>query len=82
MSACNGCTRRTVEPNCHNVETCPDWAKEEAKKEERYRKKAEEIMLNDTPVHYDKSSGRYIPGLHPYIKKNTKNSIKREEKTR
>ena len=32
MSACKDCPRRTVEPNCHNVETCPDWAKEVEKR--------------------------------------------------
>jgi hypothetical protein len=80
VSACKDCPRRTVEPNCHNVETCPDWAKEEAKKAERYRKKQDEMMLSETRVHYDKSSGRYIPGLHPYIKKIKTRSIQREEK--
>lgn len=80
MSACNGCTRRTVEPNCHNVNTCPDWAKEEAQKAERYRKKEEEMMLNEKSVHYDKSSGRYIPGLHPYIKKIRTRGVHREVK--
>lgn len=75
MSACHNCPRRTAEPNCHNVETCPDWAIEEAKKRERYRKKKDEILLNDYPVTYDKGSGRYIPGVHPYIKKNKERSI-------
>ena len=75
MSVCHNCTRRCAEPNCHNVETCPDWAREEAAKAERYRKKAEQIMLDDVQIHYDKGSGRYIPGLHPYIKKNKERSV-------
>lgn len=75
MKACLGCKKRSIEPNCHNPEICEEWAKEEAAKAERYKKKAEQIMLNDVQVHYDKGSGRYIPGIHPYIKKNTKRSI-------
>lgn len=23
---CKGCTKRQIEPNCHNVEICPEWA--------------------------------------------------------
>ena len=79
MSVCMGCPRRCAEPNCHNVDTCPDWAKEEAKKAERYRKKQEEMMLTDTRIHYDKGSGRYIPGLHPFIKKIKTRGVKREK---
>ena len=26
-NCCWQCPRRTAVPNCHNVETCPDWAK-------------------------------------------------------
>ena len=78
MSACNGCTRRAV--GCHDIKTCPDWAREQREKEERYRKKAEENMLNEKMVHYDKSSGRYIPGVHPYIKKIKTRGVRREEK--
>lgn len=75
MTACIGCKKRSIEPNCHNPEICEEWAKEEAKKQERYKKKQEEIMLNDTMVHYDKGSGQYIPGVHPYIKKNRRRTI-------
>jgi len=32
-SVCYGCLRR--QPGCHNVETCEDWAKQEAEKERR-----------------------------------------------
>lgn len=75
MSVCFNCPRRTAEPNCHNAETCPEWAKEEAAKAERYRKKKEQIMLDDMMVHYDKGSRRYIPGVHPFIKKKKGKSL-------
>lgn len=69
MGACHNCPWRTVEPNCHNAKTCPDWAKMEAEKAARYRQKADEMMMNGYRVKYDKGTGRYIPGVHPYIDK-------------
>lgn len=24
-SPCKDCTRRCADPNCHNVDTCPEW---------------------------------------------------------
>lgn len=80
MTPCQGCKKRTLEPNCHNPELCELWAEHEAKKKARYKARADAAMLDATRVTYDKGSTRYIPGWHPYIKKGKKEYIVPEEK--
>lgn len=40
MTECMNCPRRTTEPNCHNVETCPEWAAHMAERERVYAQRA------------------------------------------
>lgn len=44
-SPCYGCERR--HPGCHNVETCEDWAKQEAEKERRMAAEQKHRELNN-----------------------------------
>lgn len=72
MSACQNCPRRTVEPNCHNAKTCPDWAKEEAEKEKRYAIRREEVESAMPKAKYIKSKNMYKPGVCAYARESGK----------
>lgn len=80
MTLCQGCDKRTIEPNCHHPDRCEKWAEFETKKQARYKARADMAMLDAVRVSYDKGSTRYIPGWHPYIKKGGKNYVPPEEK--
>lgn len=66
MSGCHGCERRSVEPNCHNTETCEYWAKHMAELERKYAERKLEQDSARKDSRYIKSgngkSGTYIRG--------------------
>ena len=72
---CQGCTRRTVEPNCHNAKTCQAWARHEKKQATRRECENDERILHSRPVRYRKEAGsrgkgQYIVGeVRPTVKK-------------
>ena len=63
---CQGCTRRTVEPNCHNVETCEYWAKHMAEQERKYAERELDQRMRRPDTRYIKNGsqkcGLYIRG--------------------
>lgn len=63
---CQGCTRRTVEPNCHNEQTCEFWARHMAERRKAYSER-EVARKNARPeTRYIKNTiqkgGMYIRG--------------------
>ncbi len=66
MTACMNCPRRTTEPNCHNVETCPEWAAHMAERERVYARRALENAAAPPKSRYNKNGrkgGEYIRGV-------------------
>lgn len=65
---CQGCTKRTVEPNCHNVETCEFWARHMAEREKKYAERELEQLSAAPRSKYrkagNKPGGDYIRGDH------------------
>lgn len=55
MEGCQGCTRRSVEPNCHNVKTCAYWAKHMAEREKEYAKRELEQQASRPSSRYKKN---------------------------
>lgn len=72
---CQGCTRRTVEPNCHNVKTCQAWARHEKGVAALRERENDERILHGRQVRYRKGAGsrgkgQYIVGeVRPTVKK-------------
>ena len=66
MSGCQGCKRRSIEPNCHNVETCEYWARHMAEREKEYADRELRQLSNRDQTKYKKngnrSGGLYIRG--------------------
>ena len=54
------CSRRCAEPNCHNVETCPDWAKFIKEKAEKRAVKIPGLEA----LRYSRARGRELHELH------------------
>ena len=63
---CQGCKRRTIEPNCHNVETCAYWARHMDEQERKYAERELEQKLRRPDTSYVKNANRngglYIRG--------------------
>ena len=66
MDGCQGCKRRSIEPNCHNVETCGYWAQHMAEQERRYAERELDQKLRRPDTKYVKNGsqkgGLYIRG--------------------
>ena len=66
MTACQNCPRRSIEPNCHNVETCPEWAAHMAQREKLYaaRALAQEASRPDNKyIKHGRRGGEYVRGV-------------------
>lgn len=55
MNGCQGCTRRSIEPNCHNVETCEYWARHMAEREKEYSERELRQLSNRAQTRYRKN---------------------------
>ena len=64
MKECNGCPDRTIEPNCHNPDTCPYWAKKEAEKKKRYAETQERALLSQSGDRFQKGRKMYVHGVY------------------
>ena len=66
MSGCQGCERRSVEPNCHNIETCEYWARHMAEREKEYAERELNQLTSRDKAKYRKNGNgkgsRYIHG--------------------
>ena len=76
MLECYGCTKRTVEPNCHSAERCEHWARHEEQERNKHEKEAELRLMNNNPrVKWRKGAGskaksQYVIGeVRPYTKR-------------
>ena len=74
MSGCQECERRSIEPNCHNIETCEYWARHMAAQEKKYDARKMNQLASRTSTHYAKNKspngGQYIRGVrHPKVPK-------------
>lgn len=72
---CQGCTLRTIEPNCHNAKTCQAWARHEKKQAARRERESDDRILHGRQVRFRKGAGsrdkgQYIVGeVKPTVKK-------------
>lgn len=66
MNECYGCTRRSIEPNCHSPETCEFWARHTEKQKAMYAQKKTAAELARPKARYLKSGngrgGTYVVG--------------------
>ena len=53
---CQGCTRRTVEPNCHNEDTCEFWARHMAERRRTYDEREVERRIARPETKYIKNT--------------------------
>ena len=66
MSGCQGCPKRSIEPNCHNAETCEYWAQHMAEQARKYAEREQEQRLRRPDTSFVKNGNRqgglYIRG--------------------
>lgn len=83
MKACQGCARRSIEPNCHNAKTCEHWAKHMAERERIYAERELAQLSSQPSGRYRKSlskNGMYIRGEYRPIRPKGRTVIQGGEK--
>ena len=66
MQACKDCPRRSIEPNCHNADTCEAWAAHMAEREKVYAQRTLDNDASLPPSSYKKhgrQGGQYVRGI-------------------